>query len=387
MRILIGADVRPDPNAGASGTVYQMNAALRRMGHEVDEIWQPDMGRRIRHGNLHYLLELPWKYRRAVRQKIRSGPYDVIELNQPHAYLAAADHRRCGRPGVFVNRSHGHEVRSEEALSPWRRKTGAAQKRGLSRAVSAVIRMLLNRQWDLIAKTADGFLVSCREDANFLADRYGVPRPRIGVITQGVPDAHHENAPGAFTADRLTRLLYVGQLAFFKAPMMLAQAVSMVLRERPGATMTWVCSRKHHAEARWLLDEDVRSRVAFLDWMTQEELIGVLDRHGVFLFPSFFEGFGKAPLEAMARGLCVVASATGGMRDFIEDGVSGRLVPVGQPQVMAAAVVELMDDLDRCRRMSAAARSTAVTHTWDRCARDATQFYESLIRGKAEQHG
>ena len=151
--------------------------------------------------------------------------------------------------------------------------------------------------------------------------------------------------------------------------------------------MTWVCSRKHHAEARWLLDEDVRSRVAFLDWMTQEELIGVLDRHGVFLFPSFFEGFGKAPLEAMARGLCVVASATGGMRDFIEDGVSGRLVPVGQPQVMAAAVVELMDDLDRCRRMSAAARSTAVTHTWDRCARDATQFYESLIRGKAEQHG
>ena len=69
----MGADVLPDPNAGASGTVYQMNAALRRQGHVVDEIWQTDLGRRIRHGNLHYLLELPRTYRRAVRQRLNGA--------------------------------------------------------------------------------------------------------------------------------------------------------------------------------------------------------------------------------------------------------------------------------------------------------------------------
>ena len=42
LRILVGADVSPDPNAGASGTVWQMNEALRRRGNQVDEIWAED---------------------------------------------------------------------------------------------------------------------------------------------------------------------------------------------------------------------------------------------------------------------------------------------------------------------------------------------------------
>ena len=84
LRILVGADVPPDPNAGASGTVWQMNQALRRLGHHVDEIWQHDLGRRIRHGNLHYVLELPRTYRREVRKRLQDQEYDVIELSQPH---------------------------------------------------------------------------------------------------------------------------------------------------------------------------------------------------------------------------------------------------------------------------------------------------------------
>ena len=45
MKILVGADVPPDPNSGAAGTVYQTNAALRELGHDVDEIWANDIGR------------------------------------------------------------------------------------------------------------------------------------------------------------------------------------------------------------------------------------------------------------------------------------------------------------------------------------------------------
>ena len=106
------------------------------------------------------------------------------------------------------------------------------------------------------------------------------------------------------------------------------------------------------------------------------------DRHGVFLFPSFFEGFGKAPLEAMSRGLCVVASRTGGMRDYIDDGVSGCLVPIGRPDVMADVALQLMSDHNRCRTMSLAARETAAKHTWNRCAEDAVSFYRELIERK-----
>ncbi len=206
------------------------------------------------------------------------------------------------------------------------------------------------------------------------------------MITQGVPEVFRQTEVAPLTAERVNRILYVGQYAFFKAPMILAEAVSIILGKRPAATMTWVCSREHHADARALLDKKIRPRVTLLDWMPQDELIRVFDEHGIFLFSSFFEGFGKTPLEAMVRGLCVVATATGGMRDYIEDGVSGRLTPVGQPQAMASAALELMGDPERARKMSSAARSAALDHSWDRCARDATAFYESLLRQKAAGH-
>jgi glycosyltransferase involved in cell wall biosynthesis len=379
LRILVGADVPPDPNSGAAGTVFQMNAALRRHGHIVDEFWSPDLGRGIQHGNLHYLLELPWKYRRAVRQRLRRSNFDVIELNQPHAYVAAADHKRQGRPGIFVNRSHGHELRSEEALEPWKNQFVTDTRGPIQRVFSKQIRRLLNRQWDLISRTADGFVVSCREDADFLVDRYRVRTERIGVITQGVPEAYLERETHPYDGSRSRRLLYVGQLAFFKAPAILGQAVSRILRRAPDATMTWVCGRGQHETARDLIDNDVRARVTFVDWMPQVELIDVFDRHGLFLFPSFFEGFGKAPLEAMSRGLCVIASEAGGMRDYIRGGQNGVLVPIGDPERMADAALRLLNEPETAQCISAAARVTALEHTWDRCASDVEAFYRQLI--------
>lgn len=387
LRILVGADVPPDPNAGASGTVFYMNQALQRLGHHVDEIWQAELGRRITHGNLHYLLELPRAYRRAMRRRLQKESYDIVELNQPHAYLAAADFRRRVGNGVFVNRSHGHEVRSEESLERWRRVLGVPPQRGLRGLASRCMRSLLNRHWTQVARFSDGFHVSCTEDAEFLADRYGIPTERIGAVTQGIPEMFVNTPPQPMTDERRRRLLYAGQFAFFKAPMILAQAVSTILVARADLTMTWVCSQAHHSDVLALLAPEVRSRVTLLGWRPLEELMKVYDEHGVFLFPSFFEGFGKTPLEAMSRGMCVIASETGGMRDFIEDGCTGRLVPVGRADLLVQAALSVINDPEAFLRISSAARLSAVQHTWDRCAEDLTVFYRQLLaRQSAEKN-
>lgn len=359
-----------------------MNAALRRRGHHVDEIWADDLGRRIQHGNMHYLLELPRTYCREVRRACESQTYDVIELNQPHAHRASRDHRRQRRPGVFVNRSHGHETRSEEDLDQWRRELGIPANRGVRGIASGIIRRLLERQWASITQSADGFVVSCTEDAAFLKQRYAVADERIGRITQGVPQVFLDQPPAPMTSARLHKVLYIGQLAFFKAPHVLAASVNRILGENQQATMTWICGTTHHPEAMALLDEAVRSRVTLIDWMNQEELQQQLDTHGTFLFPSYFEGFGKAPLEAMSRGLCVTATDVGGMRDYIEDGISGRLVSPGRPDMVADAALQVMRDESAGRRISAAARATAEQHTWDRCAADAEMFYRRLLHRK-----
>ena len=379
LTILVGASVRPDPNAGASGTIWQMNAALRRRGHLVDEIWADELGRRIHHGNLHCLLELPGAYSREVHKACAKQAYDVIELNQPHAFWASRDHLRRQRPGVFVNRSHGHETRSEEDLDSWRHQLGIRSNHGPLKIASGMIRRLLEWHWRSIARTADGFVVSSVEDAEFLNSRYGVQQARIGLITQGVPQAYLDRPVAPMNMARLQRILYVGQLAFFKAPHVLAESLNLILRKNANATATWVCGALHHPQAIQMFSEDIRQRVTLVNWMDQAELLPLLDDHGTFVFPSYFEGFDKAPLEAMARGLCVTASNVGGMRDYIDDGVSGRLVPPGDAAVFANTALNLMSNVARATEMSRAARAVAEQHTWDRCAADVEVFYRRLL--------
>ena len=116
--------------------------------------------------------------------------------------------------------------------------------------------------------------------------------------------------------------------------------------------------------------------------MLQHELIDVYDRHGVFLFPSFFEGFGKVFLEAMSRGLVVVAADNGGMKDIISDGLDGYKVPTGDVQAMVRCVEAALADPQASAAVSNRAIQTASRFTWDAFARNSTAFYESLIRQK-----
>jgi glycosyltransferase involved in cell wall biosynthesis len=113
--------------------------------------------------------------------------------------------------------------------------------------------------------------------------------------------------------------------------------------------------------------------------MPQRRLMDVYDTHGVFLFPSYFEGFGKAFLEAMARGLVVVASREGGARDLIRHDENGLLVPVGDSAAMAQACLAVQSGAVDAQAMSANARQTAMEHTWRRVAEETADFYRHLI--------
>ena len=63
----------------------------------------------------------------------------------------------------------------------------------------------------------------------------------------------------------------------------------------------------------------------------------------------------------MCAGLPVVATAVGGNAEAVEDGVTGMLVPPDQPEKLAAALLELLNDPDRSRQMGAAGRVRAAT--------------------------
>ncbi|MFQ6540355.1 MULTISPECIES: glycosyltransferase family 4 protein, partial [Aphanothece] len=169
-----------------------------------------------------------------------------------------------------------------------------------------------------------------------------------------------------------------------KAPFFVAQVAQQVLQARPQASFTWVCEGRNHAAARGLFtDRAVLARVHFLPWQPQQQLRELYDAHGIFVFPSLFEGFGKAFIEAMARGLCVVAADNGGMHDVIRHRESGVLAPTGDCEAMAQACMDLIDHPADFLRMAAAARAAGQTYTWDRVGRETLAFYEQLLRQNA----
>src|SRR4051812_164511 len=160
LRILMMSDTPADPNRGAAGTEVQTLNALRSLGHEVDAIWSDGLGRRIRHGNLHILLEQPRAYERAAVAALQRKQYDVVHVNQPHGFRAARAVHRMSPGTVFIHRSHGFELNVEETLRPWIDKFGSDERSVIRRAATRALAPLVRRHAYAIAREADGHVVS-----------------------------------------------------------------------------------------------------------------------------------------------------------------------------------------------------------------------------------
>jgi glycosyltransferase involved in cell wall biosynthesis len=103
-----------------------------------------------------------------------------------------------------------------------------------------------------------------------------------------------------------------------------------------------------------------------LGFVAHDELERLYDRAAVVACPSYREGFGVVCAEAMAHARPVVASAVGGLRDLVEDGETGILVPPGDVPALGAALRRLLADADLRRRMGEAGRARVQERfTWD----------------------
>jgi glycosyltransferase involved in cell wall biosynthesis len=102
---------------------------------------------------------------------------------------------------------------------------------------------------------------------------------------------------------------------------------------------------------------DLGDTVRFLGF--REDVAGVLEDLDIYVSSSTAEGFSLTTVEAMASGVPVVATRSGGPEEIVEDGVTGVLVPTHSPEKLAEAIHELAQDPARRRRMADAARTAA----------------------------
>jgi glycosyltransferase involved in cell wall biosynthesis len=99
-----------------------------------------------------------------------------------------------------------------------------------------------------------------------------------------------------------------------------------------------------------------------------------------FVLPSDWEGMSNALLEAMAAGLPVVATAVGGTREVVVDGVTGLLVPPGDPDSLAEAISRLLGDSDMRHTMGEAGRARVDRHfSIEQTVRRTEELYMALL--------
>ena len=128
--------------------------------------------------------------------------------------------------------------------------------------------------------------------------------------------------------------------------------------------------------------------------LSQHDLSAVLTSGTVFVCPSVYEPLGIVNLEAMACGLPVVGSATGGIPEVVDDGVTGRLVPLDQVSDgtgtpidpdrfvadLARTLLEVLADPDRAAEMGKAGRMRAEEKfSWSQIATSTREIYAGLL--------
>lgn len=127
-------------------------------------------------------------------------------------------------------------------------------------------------------------------------------------------------------------------------------------------------------------EHGVEDRVSLLGSVPQEQMPALIRSADLVVCTPWYEPFGIVPLEAMACGRPVVASAVGGLTDTVLDGTTGVLVPPNDPVRLAGVLRELLADPDRRRRLGEAGIERAqVRYQWSQVGKETADVYAALL--------
>jgi colanic acid/amylovoran biosynthesis glycosyltransferase len=188
------------------------------------------------------------------------------------------------------------------------------------------------------------------------AEQFGLDPSKARVIHPGIDPDFFAPIPNLEAAPFL-RLVTVGSLVWVKGATYALEAIR-ILRDRGMPVRLSIVGDGPERQRILYTIEDLglRDHVELVGRLAPVAVRDRLRQSDVFILPSLSEGFCNAAVEAMACGLPVVMTNSGGVLEGVTDGVEGFIVPVRDPSAMADAIGRLAADPGLRSRMSKAAR-------------------------------
>jgi glycosyltransferase involved in cell wall biosynthesis len=309
-----------------------------------------------------------WRVRRELAQ--RQGQYDVVHDNQTFG---------SGMLGVMADGwpllgTCHHPITVDRALD-------LEHAEGLKRKITL-------RRWygflgmqKRVARQIPRILTVSSSSKRDIVNQYGIRADQLQVVPIGVDQTHFR--PRSEIAKVPGRIMTTASADVpFKGLLPLVEAMAKVRTEHPEAHLVVVGSlRKQSPVAAAIERLGVGHAVTFESGVSDQRMVELYGQATVAVVPSLYEGFSLPAVEAMASGVPLVTTTGGALPEVVgEDGVTGRLVPPGDPGALALAIGGLLDDQElRSRLADAARRRILERFTWKACAASTAGHYRWVI--------
>jgi glycosyltransferase involved in cell wall biosynthesis len=230
------------------------------------------------------------------------------------------------------------------------------------RLLYPVLTPMIRRIW----RGADTVVAKCEGEAEMIR---AVDRDvDVSIVPNGVDlDVFKPGDPAP--DDGPLRLLCVGRLIERKGQHHLIEAVKRLTDDGVEVTLDLVGTGDAEAALKSQVQElELEGRVRFLGYVAREEIAAHYAAAHVFVLPSYNEGMSVATLEAMASGLPVLVSHTGGTTELVVEGRNGQAFHWADVAALTDYLRSLATDRDLLRRMGTASRARAASFSWDAAA-------------------
>lgn len=356
------------PHLGSGKTRIAWTSGLRALGHDVLVIEPNEID------FLPFLSKAKY-YRQGVgiflkvKKLLKSDSFDIIELygDQYWILLIWLKLFRKNRP-LLVAHTDGFELCALEA-----EKLYWSQLKGISKWLRQKIYYRISK---LNFELSDKFVCGCENDLQYALGNKIYSSDSAKCVFPGIDNTYHEIP---FQPHKEKSVIYLGSWISRKGINVIPKVMSNILAKHADCQFHIYGSGNDRVAISKHFPKELLPQIFIYDKLPQEDIISALIRSSVFFFPTYYEGFGLATIEAMSCS-CVAITTPTGIGSNLINKRNALICEFGDISSMTSAInVILSDDTERIK-LSKEGYTKAKEFLWDLKVKELENTYLDWIR-------